>query len=247
MKKSKLKTKTIMMTLLIALFTLSIFAVAPVMAIAETTLVADGPQGTEDRIVIEMPAGFTLGELESISWQEYLVTGYPPHVDVFIDADADGDYDDALVFEYAYNGHIGEGQPTYGALTEEWYATFSDDGNGPAVITGTAKAWPTTGPAGGPSIQLHTLAEWKAGITPDVSGVLINADSIILKLEIEVDNWIIDTEARVKNIAINDIAYNSKEYVLWRNGVPGKGIANAPGLQKPLPNENFAKAKGKNK
>jgi len=34
--------------------------------------------------------------------------------------------------------------------------------------------------------------------------------------------------------------------VLWRNGVPGKGIANAPGLQKEIPNENFAKAKGKN-
>jgi len=150
----------------------------------------------------EMP---TLGDIESISWYEYLVTGYPPHVDIKVDTDGDGIEDDALVIEYAYNtvAHYGETYPTYGALTGEWYQTFSDDGNGPAVIGDTANAWPTTGPAGPPADVCHTLAEWKAGIT--YGSKTIDASTSVLALEIEVDNWGVQSEAYVDDIVINDM------------------------------------------
>jgi hypothetical protein len=37
----------------------------------------------------------------------------------------------------------------------------------------------------------------------------------------------------------------TKAGVLSGNGVPGEGIANAPGLQKEIPNDNFAKGTDK--
>ena len=179
----------------------------------EFFLEATGDVGDEDRIVIPMPLGFTLGELNTISWREYLVKGYPPHVDVFLDMG------DSLNFEYAYNTetHYGEGQITgdtaYGALKDAWYATFSDDENGPVQINADAKAWPNSGPPGPPgSIELHTLANWQSetGVTYTTNGEekTINADSVVTKLEIEVDNWIVQTEAYVDDIKINGVTYD---------------------------------------
>ena len=55
---SRLREKTTA-TLLIAIFMISVFAVAAY-AIEGTFLDADGTTGTEDRIVIDMPVGFTL-------------------------------------------------------------------------------------------------------------------------------------------------------------------------------------------
>jgi hypothetical protein len=172
--------------------------------------------GNEARIVIPLPDGTTLGDIESISWWEYNVevdelAGYPPHLDMFLDVDKDGTYDgypddDVLVFEYAYNAisHYGEGGPTYGAETGAWYQTFSDDGNGPAQVDGTASAWPGSGPPGPPgSIELYTLADWKASVTYTTDATkTVDLTTPVLWLEIEVDNWIAQTEAYVDDIEI---------------------------------------------
>jgi cysteine-rich repeat protein len=159
--------------------------------------------GDEARIRITMPAGTTLNDINSISWWEFNVAGYPPHVDIKIDTDGNGTEDDALVIEYAYNGHIGETPMPYGAVLGAWYKTFSDDGNGPSVIDNTAYAWLSSGPAGGPGIIGGTLTQWKAG---SVGGSTVNGDIAVIALEIEVDNWVVSSEAYVDDIAINGVS-----------------------------------------
>jgi len=174
--------------------------------------------GHEARIRITMSAGTTLDDITSVSWREYLVAGYPPHLDIKIDKDGNGTEDDALVFEYAYNSetHASAGQPTYGALNDAWYQTFSDDGDGPAEITDTANAWLSSGPPGplgDPSFIYGTLAEWKAG-TISASA---NGTTPVIALEIEVDNWIAQTEAYVDSIAIT--VGGSKYYVSVQDAI----------------------------
>ena len=215
----KLKMKTTA-TLLIAIFLVSTLAVAiPIMALDGHHLETVGAAGTEDRIEIPMPIGTTLGDLVSISWMEYLVAGYPPHVDVILDLNEDTVYgaaDDALVFEYAYNtvthyavGNIPSGGTIYGAVTGAYYSTFNDDGDGPSVITDTSMAWATKGdpgPPGSSTFHFYSLADWKAGVTYSTDGgttwKTIDSDSIVLRLEIEIDNWVIDSEAWVQNIDV---------------------------------------------
>lgn len=174
----------------------------------ETT--GDVGDGDEARIVIPMPDGFTLGELDTLSWWEYLVAGYPPHVDVILDMGEDET--DALVFEYAYNyeSHASETWPTYDALTDDWYKTFSDDGNGPSVITDASNAWLSSGApgplTGAPTFYYHTLEYWK--LTGDQG---IDENTTVLRLEIEVDNWIAQTKAYVDDIKIDGVTYDFEE------------------------------------
>ncbi len=177
--------------------------------------------GDEARIVIPMPEGFTLGELETLSWWENLTTGYPPHVDVFLNFTGDSDPDDVLVFEYAYNNmtHYDEAPAPYGALTGSWYRTFSDDGNGPTRITNSSVAWLNSGSPGPDAWVNHTLADWKDGIT--VAAGTIDADSIVIRLEIEVDNWIVQTEAYVDDIVIDGVGVYDFEEKLETLGAEG--------------------------
>jgi hypothetical protein len=201
-KEEKMKkTFSVLLTLAVAV---SLLVVPAVVSASSTTLIASGIPGTEARITVPVPAGTTLGDISSISWEEYLVEGYPPHVDIIVDLG--GGSTDALVFEYAYNdmGHYAEGQPTYGAVTGAWFDTFNDDGGGPSAVTNTSYGWLSSGASGSPGDAGHyagTLAEWKAGgIT---GGLGINNDTLVLRLEIEVDNWLVDTEALVRNIQVN--------------------------------------------
>jgi len=211
---SRLREKTTA-TLLITIFMISVFAVVAY-AIEGTFLDADGTTGTEDRIVIDMPVGFTLGDLQSISWDYHLVAGYAPHVDIMLDIVVDGEADEALVVEYAYNDVDGTNihEP---CLTGTFYTTFDDEsGNGgPNAVTDTTMAWATTGapgPLGGAfgddNFWFASIADWKAGKTFDSgSGVkTIDEDTLVLALEIEIDNWIVDTEAYVKNIQVNGLS-----------------------------------------
>jgi hypothetical protein len=168
-------------------------------------LVTTGTEGDGDeaRIVVELPEGTKLGDIESISWWEYNVAGYPPHVDIKVDTDDDGTVEDALVLEYAYNteAHAAEAPMPYGALTGAWYQTFGDDGNGPAIIDDTANAWLSSGPPGplgDASFIYGTLSDWKAGtVDPSVDG-----DTAVISVEIEVDNWVVNSEAYVDDIEI---------------------------------------------
>lgn len=179
--------------------------------------------GDEARIVLTPLQPMTLGEVLTIAWSEYLVSGYMPHVDIILDTDGDGVRDDALVIEYAYNVTPGATPPSYGATAGTWYQTFSDNG-GPAVVDDTAYAWLTSGapgPVGGTFGQWDhwgiTLGQWKAGqsVTPATKGVgtfTIDANTLVTAIEIEVDNWIpaawggVQAEAYVDNITVNGVA-----------------------------------------
>ncbi len=169
--------------------------------------------GDEARIVITPTVPMTLGQLMSISWWENLTTGYPPHVDVILDVDGDGVYtnsvvDDALVFEYAYNGPASNSQLTpptaYGALTGKWYSVFKDNTAGAPIINGSCNAWATSGPSGGTGIIMYTLDQWKSGQTYTTNATkTVDCNTRILSFEIEVDNWIVLTDALVDCITIN--------------------------------------------
>ena len=166
----------------------------------------DGVEADEARIVYLVPEGTTLGDIESISWWEYLVQGYPPHVDIVVDIDGS---EDRLVFEYAYNyeNHCDEAPMPYGAVTGDWYQTFSDDDLGPFQIDGEANGWLASGPPGplgDENFIYYTLEEWKDGV--DVNGdasIDISSATLVLALEIEVDNWVVQSEAYVDDIVVN--------------------------------------------
>jgi len=171
--------------------------------------------GQEARIVLTPLQPMTLSEVLTIAWSEYLVSGYMPHVDIKLDTTGDGLCDDALVIEYAYNTSEGpvrpEGWPSYGATIGTWYQTFSDDGNGPAVINDTCYAWLTSGapgPVGGAfGAGNHwgdTLGNWKLGLTANTK--VIDSNTLVTAIEIEVDNWLssgVQAEAYVDNIMVN--------------------------------------------
>jgi len=158
----------------------------------------------EGTIILTPIVPMALGQLQSISWMEYLTAGYPPHVDIYLDNDGDGLADDSLVVEYAYNNmthYTTEAPMPYGALLGAWYATFSDDGNGPVSVNDTCYAWLNSGASGPPSGSGHiagTLAQWKAG-----SLGTFDAISVIVKIEIEVDNWVVQSNAYVDVIKVN--------------------------------------------
>ena len=73
----KRKTLTILMVMVLAL-TLCLMPATTASA-AATHLVATGPQGTEARIVVGLPPDTTLGDIETIAWEEYLEAGYQLH------------------------------------------------------------------------------------------------------------------------------------------------------------------------
>ena len=159
----------------------------------------------EGTIVLTPIVPMALGQLASMSWQEYLTAGYPAHVDIYLDNDGDGVADDSLVVEYAYNtmAHYAEAPMPYGALTGAWYQTFSDDGNGPTQIDDTCYAWLNSGAAGPPGGGGHiagTLSQWKAGALGT-----FDATSSIVKIEIEVDNWVVQSNAYVDTIVVNGV------------------------------------------
>jgi len=166
----------------------------------------DGVEADEATIIYSVPTGTTLGDITSISWWEYLMQGYPPHLDIVIEVDS---VEDRLVFEYAYNDeeHCDEAPMPYGAITETWAQTFSDDTLGPTQIDDEANGWLGSGPPGplgDPSFIYYTLAEWKAGIDVDGDTLIdINEDTPVLALEIEIDNWVVQSEAYVDDIVVN--------------------------------------------
>ena len=147
----------------------------------------------EGRVRIEFPNGLTLANLNSISWMQYVESGYASHVDVFYDNTADGVADDTLVFEYAKvdpaDCDDAADYPT-GAVN-----TFDDKG----IVDVDAYAWLSSGPSGpcgdaGTFDANHkSLADWKLALpTADV-----------IAIEIEVDGWIGESEAFIDDVTIN--------------------------------------------
>ncbi len=134
----------------------------------------------EKRIVFS-GEGMTLNELETISWDANVISGYLPHVDVILDNG------ESLTFEYDKVADCGVGDYLLGELN-----TFDDKG----IIDGGAYAWSNLpGPCGDSAFeaQYNSLADWK-GIYPG---------AIVTKIEVEIDNWIEASNSEVSNIVIN--------------------------------------------
>lgn len=191
---------------------------APSSGSISARIVADGNNGTaadESRVVVQ--AGdvgvSTLGDLDTMSWDVRNETGYAPHVDVFVDTDGDESADDSLVFEYA------KVRPALGCDdTEDYpdgdYNTFADKG----PVDATATAWLGSGDPGpcedhpDTNYTAATLSEWKDGgvIRDGTDGetVSIDANTSVLRFEIEVDGWVTPpTDAYVDNITVNGQRY----------------------------------------
>jgi len=161
----------------------------------------DGTNGDEARIVIQASeVGITtLDDLDTIEWKAFGVTGYAPHVDVIVDIDNNGTQDDALVFEYAKVNPLScDNSASYPTGN---FNTFNDKG----IVNSTAFAWLSSGPAGPCGDATFdanhmSLADWKSTGIAGISG-----STRVLRLEIEVDNWIQSSEAYIDDLLVNGI------------------------------------------
>ena len=166
------------------------------------------PAGTSSRITIlasDVDGLTTLNDLESMSWDVNVISGYLPHVDVFL---GNGE---TLIFEGAKstaNGTFCDVIPyPNGELS-----TFGVDRG--EEINGDTFAWengPIPGPCGNVGFEaIHkTLTEWKTSY----------GDVEVLRFEIEIDSWIpaysdVSHDSDVKNIQINEVIIDDKVTLL---------------------------------
>ena len=171
-----------------------------------------GVEGNEARIVILMPEDTTLDDIDSISWWVWTVIGYPPHVDIVLDVNEDTLLDDVdmLTAEMAYNNFAG--LELDGGLTptlEQWLQTFElSTGDGYGEVNNGTMLWVTKMGAGNDDAPWGTLVQWKDGTVfadPEPDGLLdgtITGEAKILRIEIEIDNWVLQTEAFVDGIVV---------------------------------------------
>ena len=170
-------------------------------------LEATGVAGNESRLIINSSlfGVNNLNDLTTISWDAN-VLGYLPHADVYLDLNEDGIYnssvDDVLVFEYAKVNNTNCDNAPYPTGTLN---TFADKG----VLNDSSFAWLNSGDAGAcgsPTFFSHSLLDWKSGQTEN--GKTINSSSKVLKIELEVDNWILDSHSEVINVLLNGNGVN---------------------------------------
>lgn len=184
----------------------------------EYILSASGDTGTDSTIYVDADDTVVsvLNDLNTISWDVNVLTGYIAHVDVLIDTTGDGLVDDALVFEYAKvdNTRCDETPYPTGGLN-----TFGELG----TIDGSAYAWLTTGDAGpcsgSATFFWHSLDDWKSGQT-NQNGKDVSGTTTIIGFDIEVDNWISDSDSDISNILINgnvvELSLKSEESLDFR-------------------------------
>jgi hypothetical protein len=172
-----------------------------------------GP-GDEARIVIPLPEGTTLGDIDSISWWTYLVEGYIPHVDLVLDYDGDASRDDVLVAEAAHqnDNNAATWKDSYQGDVVGWIETFEG-------ASGVYTSWAMSGTcsdvqsvnsetavwmdaANDPDFGLDTLANFQTVTGKTDGSITINEDTSVLALEIEIDNWIYQSEAFVDDILV---------------------------------------------
>ena len=169
---------------------------------------------------MSIPAGTTLGDIDSISWWTYTVAGYPPHVDIYLDVDGDGvvDDEDILTAEMANYNFEDEDDPTllppFITYSGGWLQTFElTSGDGFDAVDGDCLLWVTKmggGPGDAPS---GTLTQWKAGEVggdpeSEITAGVIDGNAPVLRLEIEVDRWVLSpSEAYIDDITLNGVTY----------------------------------------
>ncbi len=182
----------------------------------------DTGDGNEGRIVIDAASvGITtLSSITSIAWSVYTVAGYPPHVDIYLDCDGDEvvDDEDVLTAELHYNNAdpVFEFNDMIAKVNyDTWLQTFeltSDDGFG--AVGDTTLLWLSKLGGGPGDAPAGTLAQWKAGTVGSDTGndlpggTVIDDTAPVLRLEIEVDRWMIDSEAYIDDLTINGTTYD---------------------------------------
>ncbi len=166
----------------------------------------------EGRVRIDFNEVVTLNDIENISWMQYVTEGYASHLDLFLDIDFDGDADESLNFEYDKVAHPSDQSVgTMNYARDSWINTFDDKG----IINNGARAWLNSGSPGcgnnaydcGGFID-GLLSEWKAGTADDLR---INGSTRVLGFEIEVDGWIVESEAYIDDIVINGVVVEAFE------------------------------------
>jgi hypothetical protein len=163
---------------------------------------------SKGRVHIDFNEEITLGEIDSIEWMQYVTSGYPAHVDILLDIGNDGLFlnNDNLVVEFAYNpmDHYARGSPyTVAGDYDNWFSTFKDE----IVIDNDTNMWLASGASGPPSWTSGTLKQWKDGL---VSGI-VDESTIVLAIEIEIDNKIAESQAYIDDIRLNDILLENFE------------------------------------
>ena len=152
-----------------------------------------------------------MSELTSISWDANVIAGYVPHVDVFLDLNGDGTEYDSLNFEYAKvdpnicDGSLVTNDKDYPTRD---FNTFDNKG----YITIASYAWLNSGPAGPCSeITSDTDDNDDTFIFGDTYDSLANWKTTypgakIVRMEVEIDNWVSASNSNIKNILVNDVA-----------------------------------------
>lgn len=146
-----------------------------------------GVAGTEERVVVTgEDSVMNLVDLDSIEWDVSDGIGYAPHVDVFLDNG------ETLVFEYAKVDPLDCDDS--GDYPTGDFNTFNDKG----IVDDSAYAWLSSGLAGACGVPefeatYNSLSDWKSEYP----------DAKIVMFQFEVDNWIIDSSAKLSNILIN--------------------------------------------
>jgi len=162
----------------------------------------------EGRIVIYLPSGTTLDDIDSVSWTVKTTDGYPPHLDMFLET-SDPDQS-MLTAELAVN-NPGYSPPPGGWVYDTCLKTFQLDGDVLYdEIDDNTVFWVTKMGAGDLDAPSSTLGEWKLGDSTapssdpftELTTTEINGNTVVERLEIEIDNWIATSEAYVSNIVI---------------------------------------------
>jgi hypothetical protein len=179
-------------------------------------LLTEGTEGTGDeaRILIPMPADTKLGDIESVSWWVYAMSGYPPHIDITLDYNTDNvvDNEDMLTAEMSLN--CVSAPKSIATLASEisynstWLQTFElTSGDGFGAITDNTTFWVTKMGSGDLNAPSGTLGQWKSGVVAndpenEMTTPVISENTTVVQLEIEVDNWVSQTDAYVDDIEI---------------------------------------------
>jgi len=183
----------------------------------------------EGRIVLKLASGTTLEDIESIEWWVRTVSGYPPHVDLLLDLNDDGVSDDALVAEFAYQPYVGPdyhyqspGVPYghydkdlwdkyYNPIYDTWVQTFQNDTAELKTnnVTDDTVFWLSSG-LSGPYTggYFGKLEDFKDGdvevIGPETDLAPVNETTVVIEIQIEVDNWLGPSEAYVDEVLVNE-------------------------------------------
>lgn len=183
------------------------------------------------RNVITVEHGLTLGDLNSVDFEQYVTAGYPASVNILLDVNGDGEFDskkdlttgyltngedDVLKIEWAYNGATAGYPDAYMESDEynKWVRVFPNN----ALIDDTTQAWLYSVKPGDVEMVKHSLADWKLGQSRGTScyyvsddwyeeycdDITINSDTQIYGIEIESLGWIAASGSKVRDVRVNN-------------------------------------------